>query len=455
MIRRTVKLQVAVFLVIAAFGIIVIGSRYVGLFSGIVDQPYTVTAYFHDSGGIFTNAEVTERGVAVGRVGALRLVPGGVAVQLILNQGTRIPANVKADVADLSAVGEQYVNLRPQTRSGPYLSAGSRIPMNRTSTPLNDATILLSVDRLVNSVNTTDLATTIDQLGKAFAGTGPDLQRLIDSGNQLTTTLHQAMPQTVQLLNDGQTVLATQQVVAGEFQSFAAHIASLSAQLRASNPDFVRLLGNGISSAGQLQSLLHANQAALPILLGNLVTGAQIQDARLPGLANIFVSYPIAIAAGFHVVPGDGTSHFGMVLDSSGQVCTNGYQSTPQRPVQPVGSTTPANTSAYCNEPPYSLIASRGSREAPRPPGDNTDPALGGTLSGPSAGQSYDNPAAGSSSSAAGSTGAPPVATTYDPYTGLLVAPGGQSMILGSTGGQSQLMGDASWKWLLLSPLQR
>ena len=34
---------------------------------------YVVTADFAESGGIFTNAEVTYRGVAVGRVDRLRL----------------------------------------------------------------------------------------------------------------------------------------------------------------------------------------------------------------------------------------------------------------------------------------------------------------------------------------------------------------------------------------------
>ena len=61
-------------------------------------------------------ADVTYRGVSVGRVGTMRLTAAGVEADLnISNSAPPIPARLQATVADLSAVGEQYVDLRPAT----------------------------------------------------------------------------------------------------------------------------------------------------------------------------------------------------------------------------------------------------------------------------------------------------------------------------------------------------
>ena len=78
MIRRGVKVQLLVVLVITVLGVSYVGARYVGLGSAITGSGYVVNADFAESGGIFQGAEVTYRGVTVGRVDALRLAPHGV-----------------------------------------------------------------------------------------------------------------------------------------------------------------------------------------------------------------------------------------------------------------------------------------------------------------------------------------------------------------------------------------
>ena len=125
MIRRSTKIQLLVFLALSLLGISYVGFNYVGLGATLFgERGCTVSADFPDSGGIFSNAEVTYRGVTVGKVGTLHLqrLPRagrppvhGVRVDLLLNscRHPAIPANAQAYVSDRSAVGEQYVNLEP------------------------------------------------------------------------------------------------------------------------------------------------------------------------------------------------------------------------------------------------------------------------------------------------------------------------------------------------------
>ena len=94
---------------------------------------YMVQLELANAGGIFPQADVTYRGVSVGRVGAVRLdLDRGRSGPEHQQLRAADPGGLQASVADLSAVGEQYVNLRPATSSGPYLAQGSVIPRSDT-----------------------------------------------------------------------------------------------------------------------------------------------------------------------------------------------------------------------------------------------------------------------------------------------------------------------------------
>lgn len=439
MIRRAVKIQLVVFVLLGLAAMTYAGADDAGLLT----RHFTVVTQLPNAGGIFTNAEVAERGVDVGKVGAIRLTRHGAAVDLEIDAGERIPADSFAHVADLSAVGEEYVNLVPPNARGPYLHSGSVIPATRTSVPLSDATLLENLNTLVNSVNRADLVTVVDNLDSAFAGTGPDLARLITTGDELTTSVTAALPATIQLINASRTVLATAQATSGAFANFAAHLAQLSAQVRSSDPALVGVLDHGVLASQQLQNLLATNEPTLPVLLGNLLTLGNIQLVRLPGLQQLLITYPTDIANGFYVVPGDGTSHFGLETSSSGGPCTNGYQGTRGNP--PKGNTHyPPNTKAYCDEPIQSSIDVLGSRNVPRPPGDYSDPAL--QPGGAAAGAALESPS--------GSVAVTPAVAGYDPNTGFVVAPDGQAAFVNpNSSSDAVLLGKDSWEWMLLAPL--
>ena len=85
MITRKTKLQLLAFTVVALLGISYVGFNYVGLDRLLLGTGYEVEADFADSGGIFVNAEVTYRGVAVGRVSDMQLTEDGVRVTLTID----------------------------------------------------------------------------------------------------------------------------------------------------------------------------------------------------------------------------------------------------------------------------------------------------------------------------------------------------------------------------------
>ncbi|HVW81947.1 MAG TPA: MlaD family protein [Mycobacteriales bacterium] len=484
MIRRVVKIQLAVFIVLTLVGITYVGASYVGI--NPLSSPFTVKLALPSAGGIFTNADVAERGVVVGRVGALHINPdGGVTADLKINHGEKIPAQgLKATVADLSAVGEQYVELEPASDSAPYLSSSS--PPIKGTIPVDDAVILRNIEQLFGSINVHDLSTTVTELGKGFADLGPSLQKLIDGGNELTQAATNALPATQRLINDGKTVLDTQRQVAAELKSFAASFNDVTAEFSGKDTALRTILDNGSAASEQLKLLIQDNQDIVPDLLTNLDTFSQIESVRLPYLRAVLELYPAIVADSYYALPAPGNvARFGNITDP-GAFCTSGYQSTKPRSNKPKDWGGAANLDAHCYGNNTFLDTEqndiRGERNAPRPKGDHANVTNATPYEGPHYGQPF--PGSGvvgacgtpkcpksspahkkSSTSAATSAGrahdaaadnAPAIiAAPYDPATGIMQGPDGKLYQLGLDGPLTPVFGSSSYSWLLLAPTMR
>jgi phospholipid/cholesterol/gamma-HCH transport system substrate-binding protein len=425
-IRRTVKIQLAAFVVITMLGILYAGFSLIGL--DAINRPYTVKVELAASGGIFTGAEVTYRGVRVGVVGPMHLTNDGVVADLKIDKDVRIPSrDTMAYVANKSAVGEQYVDLRPPSSGAPYLRDGDSILRSHTRLPVEISQVLLDLDQLVNSVDRENLSALIDGLGDAFRGTGPSITTLIESGNEFTLALEKALPQTFQLIDEGKTVLTTAKQTSSQFKTFAEGLATLSDTLRTSDPDIRRLLANGVKAAQELDGLIEPNQQALAVLLGDLVTVNRIGVARLAGTRQTLEALPELVRR----VPMaliDGQLHNGLVVHDYPPACVYGTAEKLPRD----RNAGPADTTRNCSP---AEGGKRTSCWAPSPPG--TVPGTRCPATGTASSDSpYDLMA---------------LATGTGPLT--LSSSGGLATV-GWEGGQAAALGDDSWLATLLAPLQ-
>jgi phospholipid/cholesterol/gamma-HCH transport system substrate-binding protein len=366
MFTRRIKFQIALFLIIAVTAVAYAGGEYAGLGRLFGHSGYRVTLQLADSGGIFTNAEVSYRGVTVGRVGELHLTDSGVDVDLNIDPSTpKIPASSRAVVADRSAVGEQYVDLAADDARAPYLADGSVIRQDRTSLPPRPETVLTNLDNLVGSVPTGALRTTVDELGTAFNGTGPDLQVLLDNANSFITTARQHVPQTTQLLANGRTVLQTQQQQANQIITFSEGLNRIAGQLKQSDPDLRKLISVTPAVVRQVDDILRASGPQLGVLVANLLTTAKISSTRTDALEEFLVTFPVMTAMSPSLADTNDIGHQAFVLNyGDPPACTRGYETTKTRPASDT-TPAPANINVYCAEPPGSPISVRGAQNAP------------------------------------------------------------------------------------------
>jgi phospholipid/cholesterol/gamma-HCH transport system substrate-binding protein len=369
MLTRATRIKLVVFGVIAVLVIGYTGFHYasLGRLLGLRGY-YTVQMELANAGGIFPQADVTYRGVSVGRVGVVRLTPTGVEADLnISNAAPAIPADLKASVSNLSAVGEQYIDLKPATSSGPYLTQGSVIPRRDTTLPLPVTSLLTSVNELATSIPLRELRIVLNNLALGFGGTSTSLQALIHGQSKFIRASGSALTPTTTLIEDGQTVLATQNAEAAAFRSFAASSRLFAGQLVASDADLRRLFANGPPAATQVAALITDNTPTLGALIANLLTTAQITLTRGPALQETFSALPAAIAAGSTTITSKG-ARFGVALTFFNPLpCTAGYQGTKVRNGLDTSPGPPVNTNARCTSPVSSGTNVRGSAHAPGP----------------------------------------------------------------------------------------
>jgi phospholipid/cholesterol/gamma-HCH transport system substrate-binding protein len=382
---KLVRRQVFGFIAVAVLVVGYILINYIGL-GDVLRPSFTVHAHFKDSGGIFVGAEVDERGIRVGEVSNMKVSPDGVIVDLKLDSGTKVSTALTAAVSDRSALGEQFVQLTPTTDQGPYLRSGSVIAVSETSIPVATETLLTDLDGFAASVPAKSLQTVLKELGTAFGGLGPQLQTLLDSSSKLTDSALADVKNTIALLQASRTVLDTQVASSADISAFSTHLASLADDLRSLDPTLALLFSNGVDAAAQVTNLLDATQQALPVLLNNLITIADVADNRIPQIRKVLVTFPYSIENGLtllrycdtidpktgkgsncHYDPKTGlpiySAHFGLQLSPLPAPCTQGYGGTKKylpngQPADGNGPSetrsTPANANAICTASPTS-----------------------------------------------------------------------------------------------------
>jgi phospholipid/cholesterol/gamma-HCH transport system substrate-binding protein len=426
------QLQIGTFLLIGVLGVVYATFSVIGV--NLLHRPFHVRVQLPDAGGIFAHANVDYRGQQIGTVSDVSLRPGGVTVELAIDSDRRVPTSSRAVVTSLSAVGEQYVDLRPQAAGPPYLADGDVIPESRAQTPLPVATLLVDLEAVVHSIDPHDLDVVITELSTAFAGNGQQMHQIVQSASQLVDSLRAAAPQTVDLVGAANTVLTTAVNAAGDFRTFSTALAQLTAQLKSSDSDIGALLANGQTAIAQLDSFVRQTSAPLGVLLGNLVTTGNILVARVPGLSQLLIALPVT-GANLAAVARGGQAQTDIYLDTTSPVC--GYLGAGEARSPLDISPRPPYVNKDCATTAPNMLQ-RGARYAPRPAGDTTaSPPSGaaGDAQGPTLNLADPRADAGT-------------ATVYDPLTGVVGIPGGGTVRIGAQEG-------GSWLGLLLALLSR
>jgi phospholipid/cholesterol/gamma-HCH transport system substrate-binding protein len=371
MLTRFVRNQLIIFTIASIVGVAVMVFTYMQVPTLLGIGRINVTLQLPSTGGLYRFSNVTYRGVQVGKVTEVKLTETGAEATLTLDTSPKIPADLKADVLSVSAVGEQYVDLRPRTDSGPYLRDGSVIAVANTTIPQQVGPMLDQVSALVKSIPKDRISDLLDESYKAFNGAGEDFQSLLDSSSSITKYLNDVSDQSRTLIDDTGPLLDSQAETTDSIRTWARSLAGVTQQVAQNDPQVRAILQQGPGFAQEVAGLLTQVKPTLPVLLANLTTLGQILVTYNPSLEQLLVMLPAVVAAqqSFGLPKNNPTGlpqagDFAFTI-SDPPSCTVGFLPPSQwrNPADVTTIDTPDNL--YCKLPQDSPLAVRGARNYP------------------------------------------------------------------------------------------
>ncbi|GAB89619.1 MCE family protein [Gordonia rhizosphera] len=369
-LSRLVKVQLVIFVVAGVVATWMMLFTYMQVQSQLGIGRITVTLEAPVTGGLYRFANVSYRGVDVGRVTEVGLTEKGIRATLSIDSDEHIPADLSASIRSMSAVGELYVDLRPRTSTPPYLQDGAVIESRDVIVPEPVAPMLEKLNGLVSSIPKQQLFTLVSELNNSLGGQGSDLQTLLDSSATISSGLNRVADQTATLLRDSATLVDTQTQSLDAIRIWTTSLDGFTGQLVANTPDIQRLLAQGPGFADRVTGLLDSVKLTLPVLLANVTSVGRLAVTYNAGLEQILVLLPPAISTIQAVQPNRngtkwGLGDFRLSGLSDPPACTVGFLPPSQWRSPQDTSDIDTPDGLYCQLPQSSPIGVRGARNIP------------------------------------------------------------------------------------------
>jgi phospholipid/cholesterol/gamma-HCH transport system substrate-binding protein len=369
MLTRFVRMQLVIFAIASVVGLVLMAIYYLQVPTLFGIRKITVTLELPAGGGLYEFSNVTYRGVEIGKVTDVKLTATGATATMRLDGSPQVPAELKAQVRSVSAIGEQHIELQPLTDSAPYLRDGSVIPAQNTEIPQRVGPMLDKVSALINAVPKDRLSDLLDESFQAFNGAGYDMGSLFDSSAQIAGDMNRVADRARTLFDDSVPLLDSQAESTDALRIWVRSLAGVTKQVEQNDPQVRTILQTGPGFAQESTRLLNQLKPTLPVLLANLTTLGQITVTYHASLEQVIVLMPGAVAAAQAAAPSRNPT--GMTLGDfklaigDASPCTVGY--LPPSEWRSPADTTTIDTpdGLYCKLPQDSPVAVRGARNYP------------------------------------------------------------------------------------------
>lgn len=369
MLPRMVRIQLVIFTIASIIGVVAMVFAYMQVPTLLGIGKITVTLELPSSGGLYRFANVTYRGVQVGKVTEMDVSRTRAIATLRLDTSPRIPADLQAQVRSVSAVGEQYVELLPHTSAPPYLEDGSVISMADTTIPQPVSPMLEQVNTLITSIPKGRLTELIDESYKAFSGAGYDMGSLVDSSATLSEALNNDATRSARLAEDSVPLLDSQARSTDSLRVWARSLAGITGQVVADDPQIRTLLDQAPAAANEVSGLLEQIKPTLPVLLANMTTFGQVAVTYRPSLEQVLVLLPSLVANVQSSAPQNNPAGIALgdfrIQMADPNPCTVGFLPPSEWRSPDDQTTVDTPDGLYCKLPQDSPIVVRGARNTP------------------------------------------------------------------------------------------
>ena len=256
----------------------------IGLFVGIafgvgllhlLENTYEMRGEFVDASGIRSGDDVKLAGVKVGRVTGIDpdREKGRVIVTWVVNSGTDLGSETRADIALETLLGSKYLRLSGPVEE-PYMADLPKerrlVPIERTSTPFDVFELTRIATNSIEQTHTDKLNEFINQLAEVTEGKQGAVKELIEGVDRIARAIAERDVKLRALLDNAADVsqtLAEKDQTLVELIDASRGVLDLISNRR---DDLARALGEGANAVDQLARVLTEHESDLDRILDTL-----------------------------------------------------------------------------------------------------------------------------------------------------------------------------------------
>jgi phospholipid/cholesterol/gamma-HCH transport system substrate-binding protein len=248
----------------------------------------TARARFNDIGDLASGAPVMMSDITVGKVTGIELKGYQALVTMSIQRSAKVPQDVTARIRRTSLLGERVVDLQVPANlpaSAPLLADGASIRRTLTRPDLED--LVSEGTQVLQPITASEVATLVNEGYKGFANNGETLKTLLDNLGQITHAYAGetgSISSLIDSMNQLNTTVAAQAGAQGFSVKNSARALDMlneeGAQLQAAIHSLARLAGGARNILDQHEDEMSRFFSQMRVILGVL----QNQESDLTGL---------------------------------------------------------------------------------------------------------------------------------------------------------------------------
>jgi len=311
-LTRLIRIQLVLFTIVTVLALVFLGWYYLRLPTLAGVGQYTLYADLPASGGLYKTANVTYRGIQIGKVTDVEPTERGARATMRISDRYKIPVNASANVHSVSAIGEQYLDLVPQGNGNQYLADGQTI--TKGSVPDEVGPALDSANRGLEVLPKEKIDSLLSEAAQSVGGLGPALQRLVDSTTAIASDFRDNLDPVNNIITHSAPILDSQANSRDAIGQWAANLNVIGAQAAQQDAALRSGIQQAAPTADQLNSVFSGVQDSLPQTLANLEIVIDMLKRYHKGVEQALVYFPeeaSQLQAGT-VWPGEGIINFAL-----------------------------------------------------------------------------------------------------------------------------------------------
>jgi phospholipid/cholesterol/gamma-HCH transport system substrate-binding protein len=367
MLTPFIRLQLIAFGILTVIALLVLGVYYLQIPSLVGVGRYTLKAELPASGGLYPTANVTYRGITIGKVTDVEPTEQGAEATMSIDSRYKIPVDAIANVHSVSAVGEQYLDLVSTGNPGKYLSSGQTIAKGTVPSEIGPA--LDTANRGLAALPKDKIGTLLDETAQSVGGLGPALQRLVDATQAIVGDFKTNITSVNDIIQNSGPILDSQVNSNAAIERWARNLNNLAAQSAQNDQHVKSILSQAAPTADQVNDVFNDVRDSLPQTLANLEVVIDLLKRYHTGVEQLLVFLPqgasIAqtVAAPF---PNQAALDIAPSLPPTAPPCLTGFIPASEWRSPADTSLAPLPSGTYCKIPMDTPANSvRGSRNVP------------------------------------------------------------------------------------------